>query len=275
MKKDIHVVIVGSSFIGMECAASLSQMPGKVPASVTVIGMEKVPFERVLGTEVGASLQYLHEQKKVQFRMEKTVERFRGDEHGNVSTVVLNDGEELPCSIVIMGAGVIPSTSFVSEGLKKERDGSIYADEFLCAAKDVYVAGDICRYPYHKLKGQSVRIEHLGLAMYQGKIAALNMLDKNVKCSSIPFFWTSQFGKSVRYCGHAFKYDQIIFDGDVNKLQFIAFYCLENEVLAACSVGRDPVCSIIAELLHNNVMPSVQDILKEQKNGKITLGGKI
>lgn len=47
------VVIVGSSFIGMEAAASVA----KRAASVTVIGMEKVPFERVLGERIGASLQ--------------------------------------------------------------------------------------------------------------------------------------------------------------------------------------------------------------------------
>jgi nitrite reductase/ring-hydroxylating ferredoxin subunit len=48
--KDTKLVIVGSSFIGMETAAVLFD---KV-ASVDVIGMEKTPFERVLGPEIGA-----------------------------------------------------------------------------------------------------------------------------------------------------------------------------------------------------------------------------
>ena len=39
------VVIVGTSFIGMEAAAYVA----KKAASVIAIGMEKVPFERVLG----------------------------------------------------------------------------------------------------------------------------------------------------------------------------------------------------------------------------------
>jgi hypothetical protein len=68
-----NLVIVGSSFIGtiwsqqskalwlwhkryaagMEVAATLASKA----KSVSVIGMEKVPFERVLGTEVGSALQ--------------------------------------------------------------------------------------------------------------------------------------------------------------------------------------------------------------------------
>jgi len=47
-----HVVIVGSSFIGMETASCIV----KQCKSVTVLGMEKTPFERVLGVQVGAAL---------------------------------------------------------------------------------------------------------------------------------------------------------------------------------------------------------------------------
>ncbi len=44
-----------------------------------------------------------------------------------------------------------------------------------------------------------------------------------------------QYGKSLRYCGYAHKYDQVIVDGDLFKLEFVAFYCLEGKVLAAAS----------------------------------------
>lgn len=47
------VVIIGSSFIGMETASALAA----TASSVTVIGMEKVPFERVLGHQLGEVIQ--------------------------------------------------------------------------------------------------------------------------------------------------------------------------------------------------------------------------
>jgi hypothetical protein len=34
-----------------------------------------------------------------------------------------------------------------------------------------------------------------------GLTAARNMLGKNEEINTVPFFWTMQFGKSVRYCG--------------------------------------------------------------------------
>jgi NAD(P)H-nitrite reductase large subunit len=48
-----RIVVVGSSFIGMEVAANIV----KKAKSVVVIGMEKVPFERVLGEQIGGALQ--------------------------------------------------------------------------------------------------------------------------------------------------------------------------------------------------------------------------
>ena len=34
-----------------------------------------------------------------------------------------------------------------------------------------------------------------------GRIAARNMLGKEEAFNSIPYFWTVQYGKSLRYCG--------------------------------------------------------------------------
>jgi len=48
-----NVVVVGTSFIGMETAASIVTKS----KSIVCIGMEKVAFERVLGLEVGAAIQ--------------------------------------------------------------------------------------------------------------------------------------------------------------------------------------------------------------------------
>lgn len=55
-----RVVIVGTSFIGMEAAAAIV----KKASSVIAIGMENVPFERVLGTKVGQVLQRVIKKNK-------------------------------------------------------------------------------------------------------------------------------------------------------------------------------------------------------------------
>jgi NAD(P)H-nitrite reductase large subunit len=55
LESSSRVVIVGSSFIGMEVASCLKMTAG-LAASVTVVGQEKVPFERVMGAEIGTLL---------------------------------------------------------------------------------------------------------------------------------------------------------------------------------------------------------------------------
>lgn len=264
------LVIVGSSFIGMETAAALFQKA----KSVQVIGMEKVPFERVLGPEIGAALQQFHETKgKIVFHMQRVVSELKATADGAVAAVVLDNGVTLDAGIVVMGAGVIPATSMFREGVTKDRDQSIVVDAFLCAAPSLYVGGDIARYTYH-YTGASVRIEHYGMAMYHGKVAALNMLGRATACESIPFFWTQQYGKSLRYCGFAHKYDNVIVDGDLTKPKFVVFFCLEGKVLACASMDRDPAVSLVAELMHNNAMPDANSILAEIKSvGRVTLGG--
>ena len=48
------LVVIGSSFISMELVVAVSK---RKLASIDVIGMEEVPFEIVLGKEVGRGLQ--------------------------------------------------------------------------------------------------------------------------------------------------------------------------------------------------------------------------
>jgi hypothetical protein len=125
----------------------------------------------------------------VRFHLTRVVSEFRGGAGGALSGVLLDNGTLLPATLVVMGAGVIPATSCFKQGVQKERDGSIVVDEYLRAAEDVFCGGDIARYPYHRTNGSLVRIEHFGMAMFHGKTAALNMLDRKVKveCANVAF----------------------------------------------------------------------------------------
>lgn len=49
--------------------------------------------------------------------------------------------------------------------------------------------------------GASVAIGHWQIALGHGRTAALNMLGQNTPVTSVPFFWTVLFGKSLRYTG--------------------------------------------------------------------------
>jgi len=242
-----HVVIVGSSFIGMEVASCIV----KKAASVIVVGMEGVPFERVLGSEIGHALQKLHEKNNVVFRMRRVVREFRGVE-GKVKSVLLDSGEQLEADVVVVGAGIIPATGFIKGANIDQRDKSVLVDKHMKAVdtEGLWAAGDIARFPY-SLTGESVRIEHWSVAQNEARTAALNMLGRSVGFESVPYFWTTQYGKSIRYCGHVLSYDQVIYDGSVADLNFVGYYIKNDRVVGAVSLGKDPHVSAVAQLMEN------------------------
>jgi hypothetical protein len=75
-------------------------------ASITVIGIESVPFERVLGVELGAALQKWCEEKGLTFRMLSSVSRIVTDA-GHAVGVELASGEVLPAQLVVAGIGAV------------------------------------------------------------------------------------------------------------------------------------------------------------------------
>ena len=190
-----NVVIVGSSFIGMESACILAKV-----ANVTVVGMEKYPFERVLGEKVGAAMFNLSKLNGVNLEMEKFVEKYEPSKEDpkSVGAVVLKGGKHLPADFVILGAGVIPKTDYLkSSGITLDRDQGISVNGSMEVPgfADIYAIGDIARYPYH-LTGENVRIEHWNVAQNQGRLVAEVILTKIQNpekelpvFKQVPYFW--------------------------------------------------------------------------------------
>jgi len=162
--------------------------------------------------------------------------------------------------------------------LKKNPRTGILVDEFLqTGAPDLYAAGDLANFPFPLMHGHRVRIEHWGIAGTQGKIVAKNIAARKptVKCTNIPFFWTTVFGKTITYVGHALEYDDVIFDGttDQSKPKFIAFYVHQGRTLAVCCANTDPAQAMAAEILNAGIDIREEDIRKalEQPGGTFEL----
>ncbi len=243
-----RAVVIGASFIGMEAAASLKTRG----LEVTVVAPEKTPFEKTLGGEIGAVFQKIHQDNGVQFRLGAKVARITG--HDKVAAVELESGEKLDADLVVVGVGVRPATGFLA-GVSLHKDGGVMVDEHLRAADGLYAAGDIAWCP-SALTGERQRIEHWRTAQQQGRIAARNMLGRNIAYSSVPFFWTRQFDSGLVYVGHATGWDEIIFQGDVSAQNFLAFYVKDGRVLAVAGMNHDREVAAIEGLMRLESLPS-------------------
>jgi NADPH-dependent 2,4-dienoyl-CoA reductase/sulfur reductase-like enzyme/nitrite reductase/ring-hydroxylating ferredoxin subunit len=249
-----RAVVVGASFIGMEAAASLKQRG----LAVTVVGPGAVPFERILGREIGRMWQDIHEEQGVNFRLGKKVVRLEGS--GRIEGVVLEDGERLKADLVLAGIGVTPATDML-KGVPLNPDGSVTVDRHLAFGEGLYAAGDVARFPDWRT-GQLIRVEHWQLAELHGFTAGKNLAGHIEEFRGVPYFWTAQFEPYLFYVGHAAQWDEIIWHGTPAERRFVAFYVKNNQVLAAAGMGYDYGMAYIAELMRAGRLPSPEALKK-------------
>ncbi|KAH7121878.1 monodehydroascorbate reductase [Dactylonectria estremocensis] len=258
--KGKNIVIIGSSFIGMEAANATAG-----DNTVTVVGMEKAPLERVLGEPVGAGIQKSLEGKGIKFYMGAGVDKAEpsAEDPSKVGAVYLKDGTKLPADLVILGVGVSPATEFLKDNkvIRLEGDGSIKTDESynVVGLKDVYAIGDIASFPYHGPGGEGkfVRVEHWNVAQQSGRVVASHIVNPSAEVEHfIPVFW-SALGAQLRYCGNTSNgWDDVVIQGDPAESKFTAYYCKGDTVVAMASMGKDPAMAQSAELMRLGKMPS-------------------
>lgn len=218
--------------------------------SVSVIGKSSVPFQAVLGDQIGTLAMKLLQEHGVNFYMRTEARELHG-ENGQVKEVRLRNGTVLPADVVLAGIGVVPVTNFLKGSrIAVDARGAIYVDQFMrTSVPDVFAAGDVVSFPLSMMEGHRANIGHWQMAHSHGRIAALNMLNKHIPVNSVPFFWTSLLGKSIRYAGFGEGYTEIIMKGALEEMKFLAFYLKDDIVVAVSSMNFDPTVSQVAEAI--------------------------
>jgi apoptosis-inducing factor 3 len=224
-----RAVVIGSSFIGLEVAASLVTRG----LEVHVVAPEALPLERVLGVELGELIRSVHERRGVRFHFGRTVKAVDRE------AVILDDDTRLAADVVIAGVGVRPNLELAEEaGLVLDK--GIVVNEFLETSADhVFAAGDVARWP-DAYSDARLRVEHWVVAERQGQVVARNMLGHRERFDDIPFFWSAHYDELfIRYTGHVEHWDETRIDGDVAKLDCAVSYLVGGRRRAIATINRD------------------------------------
>ncbi|CAM4667516.1 apoptosis-inducing factor 3 isoform X1 [Caretta caretta] len=243
-----RVVILGASFIGMEVAAFLSDKA----STICVVERGEFPFQAVLGPQVGGVAMKMLQNKRVKFYMKAEISELRG-ENRKVTEAVLASGETLPADVVVVGIGVASNSGFLKDtSIALDRRGAILVDLFMQTnIPRVFAAGDVTSFPVTLFGGTTATIRHWQMAQAHGHIAALNMLKKQKALHTVPFFWTSLLGKSIRYAGYGKGYTDTVVKGNLEQLKFLVFYIKDDYVIAVASLNFDPMVSLVAEVMYS------------------------
>jgi NADPH-dependent 2,4-dienoyl-CoA reductase/sulfur reductase-like enzyme/nitrite reductase/ring-hydroxylating ferredoxin subunit len=250
-----RAVILGASFIGMECAASLVERG----LEVSIVAPEPYPFASTLGEPIGRMFQAVHEANGVVFHLGDKAKSIIGKKC--VEAVELESGGALEADLVLAGLGVIPNTNFLV-GVPKNDDGTVNTLGFLQVTEDLWAAGDVTTFPWMH-SNTSINIAHWRLAEQHGRIAAINMAGIPTPLKIIPFFWSFQFGVGLDYVGYAHTWDEIHTDGDPSKQDFTCYYFKGDKLLAAAGCGRSQQMLALAELMRLDRTPGRADVRGE------------
>lgn len=243
-----RVVILGAGFIGLELAATLR----KLGCAVDVVAIESTPLAPILGEEFGEEVRRRHESEGVRFHLERTVEDLIGADR--VEGVRLNGGEVIECSVLIEAVGSLPNTEWL-EGNELDLSNGLLTDQSLrgmcedgTSVDELFVVGDIARFPYAHRQLPPRRIEHWNIPIESAKRVGREISHHDAPGSvadfvmgehfnPLPSFWSDQFAMSILSYGEPKLADEItLIEGDLAS-EFVFGYRRKGELVGVAGIG--------------------------------------
>ncbi|RLE55789.1 MAG: pyridine nucleotide-disulfide oxidoreductase [Thermoprotei archaeon] len=186
------IVIIGGGFVGVEFADDIAAM-GK---EVTIV--ELLPHCLLLNFDEEFAVLAEEELKKrgVNIVTGVRVKELRGDKR--VKAVVLEDGREIPCDLVIISVGTRPNVELAQKcGLKIHELGAIDVDEYLRTSDpNIFAVGD-CSIKRDFLTGKPMIAMLASIAAMEGRVVASNILGltKARRMPGVVFVCSTQVGE--------------------------------------------------------------------------------
>ena len=250
-----HVAVVGAGWIGSEFAASARQ----AGLDVTVIDPLALPNERIFGPEIGTFYRDVHLAHGVEMVLEDGVDALEGN--GSVSAVRTATGRRVECDFVVVGVGVLPRVK-LAEAAGLTVENGVQVDAALrTSAPNVYAAGDVAN-AWHPFYERHIRVEHWANALNQGPAAARSMLGDKVSYDRIPYFYSDQYDVGMEYSGYATEWDEVVFRGDREGGEFVAFWLADGRVVGGMNVNVWDVNEHVQALIRSR-QPVDADVLRD------------
>ena len=227
-----QAVVVGAGFIGMEVAASLSQLG----LEVTLVHRGTGLFEILRARQVEQFLTELYGRNRVQLVLSDEVAEFRG--RSKFDSVETKRGETFQADLAVVGIGVAPTTEWL-EGSGLELDNGVVVNErWETGAERVWAVGDVARF-YDPIFGRRRRIEHWSNANYAGTEVGRLIAGGEGRYDFVSTFFSEVFGFTFKVFGDTDVSEEVVFRGTLDDGKAIGFYTAGGRLTGCLVVGQD------------------------------------
>jgi len=224
-------VVVGSGFIGMEVAASLTELG----LDVTLVSRDSDLFAQLRSPEISEHLVTVYRERGVEVIRSDEVHEFRG--RSRLDTVELHTGRELGAGLAVVGVGVQTATAFLEGSGIATDDGVLVDERFRTNVPNVFAAGDVARF-HDPIFGRSRRIEHWSNANYQGAQVGKVLAGADGGYDTVSTFFTESFGLTLKVFGDVSQHDERIARGSFADGDAIVFYLEHGRLVGTLHTGQ-------------------------------------
>ncbi|MEO0938365.1 MAG: nitrite reductase large subunit NirB [Pseudomonadota bacterium] len=134
---DQKCVVIGGGLLGLEAAAGMAARG----VAVTVVHIMGHLMERQLDEAAGFLLRRALEDKGITVKCSANSKEILG-ENGRVRALLLDDGTELPCDLLVMAVGIRPNVALAQEAGLAVGKGIHVDDQMVTSDADVLAVGE-------------------------------------------------------------------------------------------------------------------------------------
>ncbi|NTV11859.1 MAG: NAD(P)/FAD-dependent oxidoreductase, partial [Zoogloea sp.] len=176
-----HAVVIGAGLLGLEAANGLA-LRGM---DVTVVHLGDWIMERQLDKTAADMLQKSLEAKGLKFKLPKQTAELIAGESGRVAAVKFKDGETIPADLVVMAAGIRPSTELAERAGIHCNRGIVVNDTLQTYDPRVYAVGECAAHRgiayglvaplFEQAKVCANHLAMYGIGRYQGSVTSTKL----------------------------------------------------------------------------------------------------
>jgi 3-phenylpropionate/trans-cinnamate dioxygenase ferredoxin reductase subunit len=227
-----RVVVVGGGYIGLEAAAVLRGRG----CEVTIVEQRERLLSRVAGEDLARFYEAEHSTQGVRLRLSAEIERIEGER--TVSGVRLADGETIPCEIVVVGIGIVPSVGPLIAAGAAGANGVDVDPYCRTSLPHIFAIGDCAAHANPYADGAVIRLESVQNANDMAAAAALAIMGELRAYEEMPWFWSNQYNLRLQTVGLSLGHDTTVLRGDPEERSFSIVYLKDERVVALDCVNR-------------------------------------